>query len=281
VFPTHKYRLIVESLRQSGDVAHGAVCEAPGAMLADMARVHSEDYLDDFLNCRNSWRTGRSELPLRPDVIGAYTHGAMATMVATDDAIASGRLGVNIGGGFHHCFSGHAEGFCYLNDVAIAIEAARAKGAITSAAIIDLDVHQGNGTAHIYQHDPAVFTFSMHQEDNYPPKQQSDLDVGLDDGVADEEYLNRLEECLTLVFTRHQPELVHYLAGADPYCDDKLGGLSLSMEGLLARDRMVFEECKRRGIPVVVTLAGGYARNTQDTVSIHCNTIRLAMSMFR
>jgi acetoin utilization deacetylase AcuC-like enzyme len=148
---------------------------------------------------------------------------------------------------------------------------------IQRALVLDLYVHQGNGTAHIFQNDPTVFTFSMHQENNYPPKQQSDLDIGLGDNTPDDLYLSLLSEHLASILRAHKPDIVHYLAGADPYWDDKLGGLQLTIDGLKARDELVFGECRQRGIPVVITLAGGYARETSHTVQIHVNTVELAI----
>jgi acetoin utilization deacetylase AcuC-like enzyme len=280
VFPTQKYRLIKESLLALGLARHAQFVEAPSITPDWLRRVHSREYLEDFLNCRNSWRTNRSELPLRPDILGAYLHGAMATVCATEDAVHNRRGGLNIGGGFHHAFADHAEGFCYLHDVAVAIRHGQFCGWFERVLVVDLDVHQGNGTAHIFQDDPQVFTFSMHQEDNYPPKQKSDLDLGLRDGIDDREYLSLLTEHLPKLLDDHDPQLVHYLAGADPYFDDKLGGLNLTIPGLLERDRIVLHACRDRQIPVVITLAGGYARDTQDTVTIHRNTLVEAMQFW-
>jgi acetoin utilization deacetylase AcuC-like enzyme len=279
VFPTHKYRLVREALLACGAVGPEQFVESGPIDLSCLQRVHTREYLDDFLNARSSWRTNRSELPLRPDIVGAYTHGAQATLSATLDAIENGRVGINIGGGFHHAFAGHAEGFCYLNDVAIAIREVQARNLIQRVTVVDLDVHQGNGTAHIFQDDPTVFTFSMHQENNYPPKQRSDLDLGLEDGTPDDAYIALLRKNLTQVLDKHRPQLVHYLAGADPYWDDKLGGLSLTIDGLRQRDQTVLQLCAQRSIPVVITLAGGYARNTADTVLIHKNTIIEALAL--
>lgn len=186
-------------------------------------------------------------------------------------------MAAHVGGGFHHAFSGHGEGFCLLNDVAVALRTLLAEGAVERAAVVDLDVHHGNGTAAIFRDDPAVFTFSMHQERNYPmPKPPGDLDVGLDDGTGDEEYLAILDERLGSIIRKHRPELVIYLAGADPYGDDQLGGLALTLEGLRRRDRMVFDACGDAGIPVAVTLAGGYAVREADTVEIHAATVHEA-----
>jgi acetoin utilization deacetylase AcuC-like enzyme len=186
---------------------------------------------------------------------------------------------VHLGGGFHHAFPNHGEGFCMFNDVAVAIRALLAEGAVGRVAIVDLDVHQGNGTATIFNGEQAVFTFSMHQFHNYPAeKPRGSLDIGLVDGAGDIEYLHTLREALPKVMAS-RPEVVFYLAGADPYDDDQLGGLCLSQEGLRKRDRMVFRAAAQARVPVVVTLAGGYARRLTDTVAIHTATVEEARAV--
>ncbi|MGH8622426.1 MAG: histone deacetylase family protein, partial [Burkholderiales bacterium] len=187
------------------------------------------------------------------------------------------RVAVHLGGGFHHAFSDHGEGFCLINDVAIAIRMLQRDGSVRRVLVIDCDVHHGNGTAAIFAADPDVFTFSMHQEHNYPAwKPASDLDLGLEDGTGDRAYLDLLRAHLPGIVTRHTPELAFYLAGADPYAEDQLGGLGLTKAGLRARDELVFETLAQAGVPVAVTLAGGYARSRDDTVEIHCATVRAA-----
>src|SRR5262249_13906593 len=187
----------------------------------------------------------------------------------------------HLGGGLHHAYAGHAEGFCYINDLAVAACALLAERRVRRIAVVDLDVHQGNGTAHIFRDRPEVFTLSVHQENNYPvPKEPGDLDVGLDDGTGDRAYLAALAPALERVWT-FAPELVLYQAGADPFHDDQLGGLALSFEGLEARDRAVIEGSVERGIPVVSTLGGGYARRLEDTVRIHATTSRMALKAAR
>jgi acetoin utilization deacetylase AcuC-like enzyme len=205
---------------------------------------------------------------------------------------------VNLGGGFHHAFPDHGEGFCAINDVAVAIRRLQSDGALETAMVVDLDVHHGNGTAAIFAADPSVFTLSMHQENNYPhPKPPSDLDVGLDDFTGDDTYLRLLTQALDEAFVRfakdaskrvitphpaapatgnespEKPALLWYLAGADPYKEDQLGGLALTLDGLIERDRIVIQAAKERGIPLAITFAGGYAQHVQDTVQIHVNTI--------
>jgi acetoin utilization deacetylase AcuC-like enzyme len=180
---------------------------------------------------------------------------------------------LHIGGGFHHAFANHGEGFCLFNDVAVAIRILQKESALARAAVVDCDVHHGNGTAFIFERDPSVFTFSIHQQHNYPMfKPRGSLDIGLPDGTDDGVYLDALTGAMDQVLAS-QPQIVFYLAGADPYADDQLGGLSLTEEGLRERDRLVLGSCRDAGVPVVVTLAGGYARNVDDTVRIHLGTV--------
>ena len=182
---------------------------------------------------------------------------------------------VHLGGGFHHAFPDHGEGFCLIHDVAIAIRMLQRERAIRRALVVDLDVHHGNGTAAIFSGDDTVFTFSMHQQNNYPAwKPPSDLDLGLPDATGDQDYLALLERHLPVILDRHGPDLVVYLAGADPYERDQLGGLALTIDGLRRRDAYVLGTARSRGLPVAVTLAGGYAANERDTVEIHVNTVR-------
>jgi acetoin utilization deacetylase AcuC-like enzyme len=188
---------------------------------------------------------------------------------------------MQLGGGFHHAYPDHGEGFCMFNDVAVAVRTLVHEGLIRRAAIVDLDVHHGNGTAAIFGDDSAVFTFSMHQENNYPAeKPPSTLDLHLGDGVEDEEYLERLGAALPAI-VEFRPDLVFYLAGADPYHGDQLGGLSLTFDGLRARDALVLGTFRRAGVPVAITLAGGYAHHTDDTIAIHCATAEEAFAVLR
>ncbi|MGH9709438.1 MAG: histone deacetylase family protein, partial [Candidatus Acidiferrales bacterium] len=201
---------------------------------------------------------------------------AGGSIEAGNRALADG-CAVNIGGGFHHAYPDHGEGFCVIHDVAIAIRRLQFDGAIKTAMTIDTDVHQGNGTVAIFADDESVFTFSIHQENNYPyPKPPSNLDANLPDGIGDADYLAILETHLARAFEGFRPDLIFYVAGADPYREDQLGGLALTMEGLRRRDDVVFEHARRHGVPVAVTLAGGYARRVADTVRIHVNTIAAA-----
>jgi acetoin utilization deacetylase AcuC-like enzyme len=209
--------------------------------------------------------------------VTAYVYAAGGTTLAAREALARG-VGINLGGGFHHAFADLASGFCYVNDLAVAIRVLQRDGRVKRAAVVDCDLHQGNGTAHLFRRDPEVFTFSIHQEHLYPVKERSDLDIGLENGAGNEEFNGRLADALPRVWA-HGPELVLYQAGADPYEDDQLGALRLTIPGLLERDRLVLEGCADRGIPAVVTLGGGYARNVSDTVRIHQNTCEMALRL--
>jgi acetoin utilization deacetylase AcuC-like enzyme len=216
------------------------------------------------------------EVPYSPELIRAVWLCAGGSILAGRLAREAGAC-VNVGGGFHHAFPDHGEGFCVLHDVAIAIRCLQKDRTIERAMTVDCDVHQGNGTAYIFRRDPSVFTLSIHQANNYPyPKPPSSLDINLEDGADDEDYLGALQGGLDKALAEFQPNLILYLAGADPYSEDQLGGLRLTLEGLEKRDRLVFQKARAKNIPVAVTLAGGYARHVEDTVLIHINTIRVA-----
>lgn len=275
IFPVVKYRLTKEAALGEGLVSHGDLIEAPRAPREDLLLVHTREYLDDLAALRWTHRTQRSEMALTRDIAEAYIYAAGGTTEAAMLAIEGG-VCVHLGGGFHHAFPDHAEGFCYVNDVGVAAARLRATGCASRVAVIDCDLHQGNGTAFMFSHEPDVFTFSIHQEHNYPVKEQSDLDIGLPDGADDDLYLARLR-AVHEVLDGHRPDIVFYLAGADPYEGDQLGGLALTLEGLRQRDRLVLGACRERGIPVAVVLAGGYAADVADDVEIHLNTVREAI----
>lgn len=278
VFPVEKYRLVVGALESAGDLAAAEVLEPPPASRELLALAHDPEYLDDLEALRWTARTMYSELPLDADIVRAFSLAASGTTLAAREALARGAV-AHVGGGLHHAYAGHAEGFCYINDLAVAVRALRREGRVERAAVVDLDVHQGNGTAHIFRDEPEVFTLSLHQERNYPvPKERGDLDVGLEDGTGDAAYLAALDAALERVWA-HRPEIVLYQAGADPYRDDQLGGLALTLEGLEARDARVLEGCAARGIPVVTTLGGGYAHRVEDTVRIHAATCRRTLAL--
>jgi acetoin utilization deacetylase AcuC-like enzyme len=261
----------------SGDLDDAEVLIPGPASRDDLLSVHTPEYLDDLEHLRWTRRTSCSELPLTAEIVRAYRLAAGGTILAAREALTRG-AGINLGGGFHHAFADLASGFCYLNDLAIAIRVLQRDGLVQRAAVVDCDLHQGNGTAHVFGGDSGVFTFSIHQEQLYPIKERSDLDIGLENGAGDAEFNGRLAEALDQVWA-HRPDIVVYQAGADPYQDDQLGALRLTFAGLEERDRLVLEGCAMRGIPVVVTLGGGYARHVADTVRIHAQTCRLALRL--
>jgi acetoin utilization deacetylase AcuC-like enzyme len=277
VFPMEKFDLVRQALIEAGDVSDADILHPDPASHADLLLAHTPEYLADLAELRVTARTACSELPLTAEIVRAYTYAAGGTTLAAREALDR-TMGVNIGGGFHHAFADLASGFCYLNDLVIAVLALRRDGKVGRAAVVDCDLHQGNGTAHLCRRLPEVFTFSIHQEHLYPVKEHSDLDIGLENGTEDDEYNTRLAEGLDRVWA-HQPEIVIYQAGADPFEDDQLGALKLSMSGLETRDRLVLEGCERRGIPAVVTLGGGYARRLSDTVRIHTRTCQIAIRL--
>jgi acetoin utilization deacetylase AcuC-like enzyme len=214
-------------------------------------------------------------------MVRAFWLSTGGTILASRLALERG-IACNIGGGFHHAFPGHGEGFCAIHDVAVAIRKLQRDGIIQKAMVIDCDVHHGNGTAAIFQGDPTVFTLSIHQFNNYPAqKPPSTMDIHLEDGVSDEEYLRRLRDACRTAIPLFRPDLVCYVAGADPYCEDQLGGLNLSMIGLRERDRLVTELALTQQCPVSITLAGGYAAKLEDTVRIHAHTIEEAEEVLR
>lgn len=276
VFPTVKYRLAMDRLLAEGTLLPGDLHRPEPATHEMLARAHTPDYLQKIMEGRLGAADERTlELPFSPELRHAFLFCCGGTTLAGRLALEHG-IAVHLGGGFHHAFADHGEGFCLLNDVAVAAEALRAEGNVACVAVIDLDVHHGNGTAAIFRNEPDVLTFSMHQERNYPfLKPPGDLDVALEDGTGDEEYLLRLREHLPEVLG-HRPQVAIYLAGADPYREDQLGGLRLTLDGLRERDRVVFRGCRAAGVPVAMVLAGGYALRRTDTVEIHCGTVREA-----
>ncbi len=271
VFPTQKYSLLAAAIEELG-IPRGRFERAGAVDDEDLERVHTREYLEDLAAARATHRTLASELPVTREAIEGFRRMVGGSTRAADLAWRDERWTMHLGGGFHHAFPDHAEGFCYFHDVAIAIRRLQASAGLGHCAVVDGDLHQGNGTAAIFAGDETVFTFSIHQERLYPLKQRSDLDIGLDPFVGDDEYLDRLEEALDVVFDRESPEMIFYIAGADPYHDDQLGDLKLTFEGLRRRDHAVIGRAARLGIPGVVTLAGGYARRVEDTVQIHRGT---------
>jgi len=279
VFPTQKYRLILDKLLEEQTIDRTDLLTPEPAGDDDVALAHTTSFVAKI---NTGDLTAQEELmlevPFSRQLRDAMWLCAGGTILTGRTALEH-TVALHVGGGFHHAFPDHGEGFCLVNDIAVAIRWLMRHGDIRRAAVIDLDVHHGNGTAAIFADDADVFTLSIHQQNNYPAwKPPSDLDVGLADGTNDSEYLDALERSLPRAL-EHEPDIVFYLAGADPYRYDQLGGLSLTMEGLRQRDDFVLEALAGRGIPVAVTLAGGYAVNHGDTVEIHCGTVRAAAAI--
>ncbi|MBX7058367.1 MAG: histone deacetylase [Leptospirales bacterium] len=269
VFPAVKFGHIARRLRGDARFKKHRIVE-PQPLSREQARLaHSRSYLDDLLRLQVTRRTHRSELPLNQEIVDAFMLSCGGTLDAARAAL-EGRSAINLGGGFHHAFRDHAEGFCYLNDVAIAVRTLQKEQRIKRALIIDLDVHQGNGTARIFRYSRHVFTFSMHEENNYPVKEKGSLDVGLRSGCGDEEYLETLGASLESIRQQFEPDLVVYVAGVDVYMRDRLGGLAVSREGLARRDQMVRDAWP--DVPLAAVLAGGYAINDEETVDLHFQT---------
>ena len=280
-FPIGKYQLIRERLVSEGTLAQEDIREPAPAEREEILLVHTGDYYDRFVAGEVTPREMRRlGLPWSEALVRRSRLSVAGTVHAAHSALDEG-IGANLGGGTHHAFADHGEGFCVFNDIAVAARRLREEGRVRRAAVIDCDVHQGNGTAAIFADEPEVFTLSLHGEKNYPlVKQQSTLDVALADKTEDEEYLYLLEQSLEPVLDRFRPEIVFYQAGVDPLHSDRLGRLALTHEGLERRDRLVLSACRRRSLPCVITLGGGYARNIEETVTAHCNTIRVAAELF-
>ncbi len=316
VFPSEKYKCTHDRLLASGMAAPSDFVAPRPATDQDVLLVHTPHYVHKL---RTGTLTALEELelevPYSPELVRAFWLAAGGSVLAADHALNDG-VAISLGGGFHHAFPDHGEGFCMIHDVAIAIRCMQRDGKIRTAMTVDCDVHQGNGTAVIFAVprvpsdpppstfasvlDPAhhtahaapherprsahagdVFTISLHQQNNYPVfKPPSSLDLNLPDGMGDAEYLACVGDALSLGLSTFKPELICYLAGADPYREDQLGGLSLTIEGLKERDALVFRIAKAERIPVMVTLAGGYALNVEDTITIHCNTVVAAKEVF-
>ncbi len=281
VFPTRKYRLVHDALLARGVVSADDFVEPGPASWDDLALVHTEGYLEKLRRgTLTREEVAQLELPWSAQMVDGFRVMVGGTILAARRAAsrASSFIVCHLGGGLHHAFPNHGEGFCPFNDVAVAVRVLQRDSGVERVAIVDLDVHHGNGTAFVFETDPAVFTFSMHQQHNYPMwKPRGALDIGLPDGAHDANYLEQLGQALPKVFA-HGPQCVFYLAGADPYEDDQLGGLRLTKHGLRQRDRMVIHAVRDAGVPLVILLAGGYARHVDDTVEIHASTIEEAAS---
>jgi acetoin utilization deacetylase AcuC-like enzyme len=309
VFPAEKYQRIHKRLLETGMAEPSDFVKPQPASDQDILLVHTPQYVQKL---KTGTLTAREELemeiPYSPELVRAFWLAAGGSMLAADFALNQ-RVAFNIGGGFHHAFPDHGEGFCMIHDVAVAIRRMQRDDKITRAMTVDCDVHHGNGTAAIFAgvrvpgnplpssgpntlttaipaklrhaHAGDVFTISLHQENNYPAiKPPSSIDVDLPDGMGDDDYLAWLDNTLSSGLRQFDPELICYVAGADPYKEDQLGGLCLTIEGLKRRDELMFKVAKTRGIPVMVTFAGGYAQRIEDTVTIHCNTVIAAKEVF-
>lgn len=287
-FPMAKYSRLRERILAGGIIAPEDLHEAPAASLDDLRLVHDPDYVDAVVNGTvASDIQRRIGFPWSPGMVERSRRSVGATIAAARAALDDG-VSANLAGGTHHAFADRGEGFCVFNDVAVAARmlqrdpstrssSLRAGGPVRRIAVVDLDVHQGNGTAAIFKDDPSVFTFSMHGEKNFPFKKEvSDLDVALPDGTGDDQYLSTLGVHLDEVLNRHRPDFVFYLAGADPFEGDRLGRLKLTIEGLRTRDEIVLRACAGAGLPVALSMSGGYANDIDAIVTIHTNTIQTA-----
>ena len=280
IFPIRKFEMVRDQLLAEETLRVDELIEPEPASIEQVKLVHTEDYVtrlcDGTLTPKEIRRLG---LPWSQSLVTRSFYAVGGTIAASRSALELG-YGSNLAGGTHHSFADRGEGFCVLNDVAVAIRTLRKEVLINRAAIVDCDVHQGNGTATIFSGDLDTFTFSMHGANNYPLfKATSHLDIELADGTSDDEYLSVLTRNLSHVF-RFEPDIVFYLAGADPYVNDKLGRLALSIPGLRERDALVLRECYEHEIPVVTVMSGGYGKDIKDTIEIHCNTIRMVKEIF-
>jgi acetoin utilization deacetylase AcuC-like enzyme len=276
-FPMEKYVKLRERVAREQLVMENALHEPPRATRDALLAVHSEDYVDRVTEGRLDERDlRRLGFPWSEALVERSYRSVGGTCAAVEAALDCG-VAMNLAGGTHHAFPDHGEGFCVFNDVAIAVATQLARSRIQRAAIIDLDVHQGNGTHAIFASDARVFTFSMHGRRNYPfHRVAGSLDVELDDATGDDAYLERLQDALPRVLAEGRPDLVVYLAGADPHEGDRLGRLKLTFGGLARRDAIVLESCRDVGIPVAITIAGGYGRDIDATVEVHMRTARVA-----
>ena len=282
VFPTSKYRILKERLDKDESLKGKFDIVEPEAIKdKDVLAVHTDEYINKLKTCSLSTEEIFTlEMPLSGSIVEASYVCCGGTLVASRRALQR-KAAVHLGGGFHHAFPDHGEGFCILNDVAVSIKALKEEGSIKKALVIDCDLHQGNGTAAIFAEDADVFTFSIHQENNYPfYKPKSDLDIGLSDHTSDKIYLGHLYDNVPKIINTFKPDIIMYLAGADPYKDDQLGNLALTKKGLRERDNFICTQAKNFDVPIAITLAGGYAFNREDTVDIHFATVEECIRVF-
>jgi acetoin utilization deacetylase AcuC-like enzyme len=282
VFPTQKYKLIRRKLIDDFFAGPEDFIAPPLATREQLLLVHTPEWVKKMETGTLTYHDIiRLEVPYSRKMVEAFWRATGGTILAAREALVSG-VGFNVGGGFHHAFPGFGEGFCAVNDIAVAIRVLQQEKAIRTALVVDCDVHHGNGTAAIFAGDASVFTLSIHHFNNYPSeKPPSTLDIHLPDGVGDKEYLEKLRPAYGTAVAGFRPDLVLYVAGSDPYYDDQLGGLSLTREGMFLRDRLVFDAALQQGIPVAVVLAGGYARKIEDTVYLHAQTAKAALESYK
>jgi len=277
VFPVGKYRQLRDRILELG-LARPEEIVAPEPVTEEqLLLVHERSYLArlELMLDNPDSGYGEAEAPYNRLVQEAFRYGTGGSILASRLALEQG-VAMNLSGGFHHAYPDHGEGFCFINDIAVAIRVLQKELRIQRAAVVDCDLHQGNGTAFIFRTDPTVWTFSIHEEDNYPrPKETSDLDIGLPSGAGDDEYEDALATALPGLLDEARPDLIIYQAGADPYKDDQLGRLQLTLDGLRRRDELVFRLAQERRTPIAVLLGGGYPRNQEDVVNIHLQTVRV------
>ena len=278
-FPTAKYRLIRERVEASGLLRPDELCEPPPATDEQLARAHDLDYIrratTGLLTHDEQRRIG---FPWSPELVERFRHTCGATVAACRAALADG-VSVNLAGGNHHAFRDHGEGFSVVNDTVVAARQMQAEGRVRRVVVIDLDVHQGNGTAAICRLDPTIYAMSVHAANNYPwRKERGDLDVELPDGASDGTYLAVVEAAVARAIEEARADLAIYLSGADPLVGDRLGRLAVTKAGLAERDRIVFDACRAAGLPIAVSMAGGYAPNLADTVDVYFHTVQRAIA---
>jgi len=285
-FPMVKYARVRERCLAEGVLRPDDMEEPPAAAWEELALVHDAGYLERVREgTLEPLAQRRIGFPWSPQMVERSRRSVGASLAAGRVALAAaaGRgwgIAANLAGGTHHAYPGHGEGFCVFNDAAVAIRVLQREGLVGRAAVLDCDVHQGNGTAAVFATDPSVYTFSIHGARNYPfRKERSTLDIELPDGAGDDAFLAALELHVPHLLGEFRPDLAVYLAGADPWRDDRFGRLRLSKAGLAERDLLVLGACRAAGVPVAVTMAGGYARDTEDTVDIHVATLRIAASL--
>ena len=280
-FPAPKYGWLLERIAAAGIAPDGDLQAAAPATDEQLLRIHSPDYVTRMAEGRMTEKEMRRiGFPWSPELVDRSRRSVGATIAACRTAMTLGFSG-NLGGGTHHAYADHGEGYCVFNDVAVALRTMQAEGRARRAVILDLDVHQGNGTAAIFAGDPSVFTLSVHGQKNFPyHKELSDLDIGLADGAGDGVFLQAAQAGVTQALALAPADLVVYIAGADPYADDRLGRMKVSKEGLAQRDRLVFNLVRQTGLPLAVVMGGGYARQIDDTVEIHVQTYRIAREFY-